>query len=122
MSVPRLLVIAWTLVIAPNVLSAQEGRGDHAIQEDLARSNLRNRSPHRSPIHIDGYVTFRDNTAENIRYYCVHASAKNTSKKGIAAWSASLETAGGSGPELSLRELHDFFFTGDVLAPSEKEG
>jgi hypothetical protein len=109
-------------MIAPNVLSAQEDCGDHAAQEDLARSNLRNRSPHRSPIHIDGYVTFRDNRAENIRYYLVHASAKNTSKKEIAAWSASLETAGGSGPELNLREPHDFFFTGDVLAPSAREG
>ena len=109
-------------MIAPNVLSAQEGCGDHAAQEDSARSDLRNRSPHRSPIHIDGYVTFKDNAIENIRYYWVHASAKNTSKKGIAAWSASLEAAGGSGPQLNLRESHDFFFTGDVLAPSETEG
>jgi len=109
-------------MIAPNVLSAQEGCGNQAAQEDSARSNLRNRSRHRSPIHIDGYVTFKDNTTENIRYYWVHASAKNTSKKGIAAWSASLETAGDSGPQLNLRESHDFFFTGDVLAPSQTEG
>ena len=122
MSASPLLVIALTLTIAPNVLSAQEGCGDHAAQQDLARSNIRDRSPHRSPIHIDGYVTFRDNTAENIRYFWVHASAKNASKKGIAAWSASLETAGGSGPALNLRESHDFFFTGDVLAPNETEG
>jgi hypothetical protein len=67
-------------------------------------------------------VTFRDSTAENTRYYYVHASAKNTSKKGIAAWSATLETAGGSGPELNLRESHDFFFSGDVLAPRATEG
>ncbi len=69
MSASRLLVISLTLLIAPNVLSAQEGCGDHAPHEELGRSNLRNRSPHRSPIHIGGYVTFRDNTAENIRYY-----------------------------------------------------
>lgn len=122
LSASRLLVISLTLLIAPNVLSAQEGCGDHAPHEELGRSNLRNRSPHRSPIHIGGYVTFRDNTAENIRYYWVHASAKNTSKKRIAAWSATLETAGGSGPALTLRESHDFFFTGDVLAPRASEG
>lgn len=122
MPASRLLVIALTLMIAPNVLSAQEGYGDHAAKEDLARSNLRDRSPHHSPIHIDGYVTFRDNTGENIRYYWLHASAKNTSKRGIAAWSASLETTGGSGPELHFIASHDFFFTGDVLAPSETEG
>ncbi len=122
MSASRLLVISLTLLIAPNVLSAQEGCGDHAPREELGRSNLRNRSPHGSPIHIDGYVTFRDNTTENIRYYWVHASAKNTSQRGIAAWSATLETSGGSGPELTLEESHDFFFTGDVLAPGATEG
>ena len=122
MSAARLLVIVLTLLIAPSVLSAQEGCGDHAPQEKLGRSNLRNRSPRRSPIRIDGYVTFKDSVAENIRYYWVHASAKNVSKKGIAAWSAWLETTDGSGPELNLSESHDFFFTGDVLAPNQTEG
>lgn len=122
LSAARLFVIALTLMIAPNVLSAQQGCGDHAAQEDSPRFNLRNRSPRRSPIHIDGYVTFQ-------RQYCREHSlllgtrvGQNTSKKGIAAWSASLETAGGSGPQPNLRESHDFFFTGDVLAPSETEG
>ena len=91
MSASRLLVIAITLTIATNVLDAQEGCGDYAAKKDLARTNLRNRSPHRSPIQIDGYVAFSDSSAENIRYFWVRASAKNTSKKGIAAWSASLK-------------------------------
>lgn len=122
MAASRFLVIALMLMIAPTVLSAQEGCGDHTAQEDLAHSNLQNRSPHRSPIHIDGYLTFRDNAAENVRLYWIHASAKNTSKKGIAAWSATLETAGGGGPELRFISSHDYFFTGDVLAPSGTEG
>jgi hypothetical protein len=109
-------------MLATQISWTDDGCGDHMPQENLARYSLRNLSRHRSPIQIAGYVTFQDNPAENYRSYWVHASAKNTSKKGIAARSASLETAGGSGPKLDFNELHDFFFTGDVLAPSEVDG
>jgi hypothetical protein len=107
-------------VLVSRVSWTQDGCGQRP-QENLARYDLQNLSSHRSPIQITGYVTLQDNPAENIRSYWVHASAKNTSKKGIAAWFASLETGGGGGPELNLKESHDYFFTGDVLAPNDAE-
>jgi len=122
MSSPRTMTIALVLVLTSRLSWTQEGCGDHTPQENLARFSLGDASQRGSPIRIAGYVTFQDNTAENVRSYWVHASAKNVSKKGISAWSASIETAGGSGPQLNLSESHDFFFTGDVIAPNGADG
>jgi hypothetical protein len=121
MSSARITTIALILVLLSHLSWARDGCGDLAAQENLARYSLQDASQRGSPIHIAGYVTFQDNPAENIRSYWVHATAKNVSRKGISAWSASVETTGGSGPGLNLSESHDFFFTGDVIAPNEAD-
>ena len=122
MSSSRIAIIALIPVLVTPISWTQEGCGDHTAQENPTRYSLRDLSRRGSPIQIVGYVTFQDNLADNVRSYSVHASAKNVSRKGISAWSASLETTGASGPELTLSESHDFIFTGDVLAPNKAEG
>lgn len=100
----------------------QDGCGDQTTQGNPTQYNLRNLSRRGSPIQIAGFIAFQDNLANNLRSYWVRASVKNLSRKGISAWSASVVTTGVGGPELNLKESHDYFFTGDVLAPKETEG
>ena|SRR5579862_462688 len=121
MSSSRVAIVALSLVFVSRISWTQDGCGGPTPSENQAQYNLRNSSRHGSPLQIAGYVTVQDNPAKNVRSYWIHASAKNTTTKGIAAWSASLETAGGGGPHLNLTESHDFFFTGDVLTPSQAE-
>jgi hypothetical protein len=71
--------------LPPHFLQAQQGCGDG--QEHLQRYELRTVSGHRNPIHVDGYLTFRDDPAANIRFYWEQASVKNVSKKRISYWS-----------------------------------
>jgi hypothetical protein len=122
MSSPRIMTIALILVLTSHFSWTQDGCGDDTAQENLARFSLRDISERGKPLRIVGYVTFQDNPAENVRSYWVHASAKNVSMKGISAWSGSIETTGGIGPELNLSESHDFFFTGDVIAQNGADG
>ncbi len=122
MSSPQIMTIALIVVLTSHFSWTQDGCGDHTEQEHIARISLRDTSERGSPVRIAGYVTLQDNPAENIRSYWVRASGKNVSKKGISAWSASIETTGGNGPELNLNESHDFFFTGDVVAPNGADG
>src|SRR5215831_19026130 len=94
-------------------LWAQQGCGDG--QDHLTHYVLRTVSGHRNPIRVDGYLTFRDDPVANIRFYWVHASVKNLSKKSISYWSVRIETKVKSGPALNLSHSHDYFFTGDAL-------
>ena len=119
MLAPRLAIIAVVFALPPHFLWAQQGCGDE--QEHLKRYELRTVSGHRNPIRVDGYLTFRDDPAANIRFYWVQASVKNLSKKRISYWSVRLETKVRSGPGLNLSHSHDYFFTGDALAPNDSE-
>jgi hypothetical protein len=118
-SAPRLAIIAVLFVLPSHLLWAQQDCGDG--QEHLTRYELRTVSGHRNPIHVDGYLTFRDDPAANIRFYWVQASVKNVSKKRISYWSVRIETKVRSGPGLNLSHSHDYFFTGGALAPNESE-
>ena len=101
------------------LLWAQQGCGDG--QEHLKRYELRTASGRRNPIHVDGYVTFRDDTTANIRFYWVQAAVNNTSTKRISYWSVRIETKVRSGPGLNLSHSHDYCFSGGALAPSVSE-
>jgi hypothetical protein len=120
MSTPHFITIAVVLLLASSPLRAEEGCGE-AAEVGQPRYELRSVSPHRTPIHIEGYLTFRDDTAANVRVYSVHASVKNVSKKNVSYWSVGIETSGSGGPEVNLNHSHEYFFSGDVLAPSESE-
>ena len=119
MSTPRLATMAVIFVLASGFLWAEETCGDLTDQGDQTRYELRNVSGHRSPIHIDGYLTLRDDPAASVRVYWAHAAVRNVSKKKISYWSVGVETTGGSGPGLNLIQSNDYFFTGDVFGPGE---
>jgi hypothetical protein len=120
MSTPRFITIAVMLLLASSPLRAEEDCGD-AAEVGQPPYELRSVSRHRTPIHIGGYLTFRDDPAANVRVYSVHASVKNISKKKISYWSVGIETSGSGGPELNLNHSHEYFFSGDVLAPIGSE-
>ena len=119
MPLPRLATIAVMFVLPLHSLWGQQRCGDE--QEHLTRYELLTVSGHRNPIHVNGYLTFRDDPAANIRFYWVQASVKNVSKRRISYWSVSIETKVRSGPGLNLSRSHDYFFTGGALAPNESE-
>ncbi|MGA9931608.1 MAG: hypothetical protein WBQ13_11715, partial [Terriglobales bacterium] len=111
------LAFPLVLLSAAQVLWAQNS-GDQEAKEQPSRYELRDISAHGSAIHVGGNVTFQDNPAVVIRYsYQVDAFAKNASKKQVLSWSVRFQTNGGSATGLNLSYSHDYFFSGDVLAP-----
>ncbi|MHB8216532.1 MAG: hypothetical protein ACYDDS_10680 [Candidatus Sulfotelmatobacter sp.] len=116
----RFVAIGAVLLLVSSPLRAEEGCGE-AAELAQPRYELRSDSRHHIPIRIEGYLTFRDDPGANVRVYSVHASVKNISKKKISYWSVGIETTGSGRSELSLNHSHEYFFSGDVLAPSESE-